>query len=451
MISKVILLSYTPNPEKICDSAARLSQIDKTGVEIYKSEYNKSVLPVVMKLGHRSVAEHAYFNFVFENVSVFVEHFMIEFRLGAYTVKSRRYVDFRKAGFIIPDFLNMPDFSHLKNKFIKNAEFLFNTYSELLELDIPAEDARFILPYCFKSNFFLSMNARELIHAVYSMIKGKGSKYPEIKTLGESMLSQLEKAAPGIFNEISNLITGKEDKWEKIKEIIPFDENSNSEEKVQLIFSQENAHEIIIESICKVLNSDYKSLSEKDKSKIIDIIIEDRRSRELETANFTFSFNNVSYPFLTHFIRHRIHSPIIPPFEYTGYENVVIPHTIKKNEQTLKLYNQAVKQNINFNRTLIEAKIPSNYFVYSRIAGNVLNVVSTMNSRELYHFLALRTCERAQWEIREYSEILLKQLKKENPVLFKKAGPGCVLYGKCPEGKMTCGKMKEKQEYYSKL
>ena len=33
----------------------------------------------------------------FENVSVFCEQFIIEFRLASFTVKSRRYVDFADA------------------------------------------------------------------------------------------------------------------------------------------------------------------------------------------------------------------------------------------------------------------------------------------------------------------------------------------------------------------
>ena len=36
------------------------------------------------------------------------------------------------------------------------------------------------------------------------------------------------------------------------------------------------------------------------------------------------------------------------------------------------------------------------------------------------------------------------------PHLFKNAGPGC-LRGKCPEGKMSCGKMEEVRAYFKKM
>ena len=68
--------------------------------------------------------------------------------------------------------------------------------------------------------------------------------------------------------------------------------------------------------------------------------------------------------------------------------------------------------------------------------------VVTMNARELLHFFSLRCCNRAQWEIRNLAIEMLRQVKEVAPNLFRNAGPGCVR-GKCPEGKMTCGKAKE--------
>lgn len=74
-------------------------------------------------------------------------------------------------------------------------------------------------------------------------------------------------------------------------------------------------------------------------------------------------------------------------------------------------------------------------------------VICTFNTRSLLHFLELRCCNRAQWEIREVAEQMLNEVKKVAPVLFKDAGPQCVR-GNCPEGKMSCGKMKEMREKY---
>jgi thymidylate synthase ThyX len=66
-------------------------------------------------------------------------------------------------------------------------------------------------------------------------------------------------------------------------------------------------------------------------------------------------------------------------------------------------------------------------------------IVVTMNARELRHFFQVRCCNRAQWEIRELAWRMRDLCKREAPNLFAKTGPGC-MWGKCPEGKMTCGK-----------
>ena len=75
-------------------------------------------------------------------------------------------------------------------------------------------------------------------------------------------------------------------------------------------------------------------------------------------------------------------------------------------------------------------------------------IVVTMNLRTLLHFFSLRCCNRAQWEIRQMATEMLIQLKKQAPILFRGAGPGCVR-GKCPEGKMTCGRAEEVREFFT--
>ena len=73
-------------------------------------------------------------------------------------------------------------------------------------------------------------------------------------------------------------------------------------------------------------------------------------------------------------------------------------------------------------------------------------IVLTMNCRSLLHFLELRCCERAQWEIREMAWKMLKILRAELPVIFANAGPKCERLGYCPENKFGCGKYPTKEQ-----
>ena len=67
----------------------------------------------------------------------------------------------------------------------------------------------------------------------------------------------------------------------------------------------------------------------------------------------------------------------------------------------------------------------------------------TMNARELLNFFKHRCCNRAQWEIHDVADQMLRLCLEVAPHIFSGAGPSCVCTGKCPEGNMTCGKMKE--------
>ena len=60
-------------------------------------------------------------------------------------------------------------------------------------------------------------------------------------------------------------------------------------------------------------------------------------------------------------------------------------------------------------------------------------------ARELGHFLRLRTCERAQWEIRALARSMLLQLRESAPEVFSAFGPSCKVLGYCPEGRLSCG------------
>lgn len=70
-------------------------------------------------------------------------------------------------------------------------------------------------------------------------------------------------------------------------------------------------------------------------------------------------------------------------------------------------------------------------------------IVVTMNVRSLFNFFRHRCCNRAQWEIRAVANEMLRLCLEAAPHIFAHAGPSCVAEGKCPEGKMSCGKMKE--------
>lgn len=198
MQGSVSILNVSPEAAAMIASGGRISTMDGTAGEIYAKslaagqEKNEKLIGKVLSSGHTSVLEHCYVNLSFENVSVLAEQFLIEFRLASFTVKSRRYVDFSKAGYVSPAFADDAQ----RVVFENTAASLFRTYDALEAAGIPKEDARFVLPYCFCSNFFCSMNARELVHVMNELTYGRGSRIPELRALGESLFAQCERQLP---------------------------------------------------------------------------------------------------------------------------------------------------------------------------------------------------------------------------------------------------------------
>ena len=185
--------------EEVCAAGGRISTQQGTALEIFDRshdpEKNARLISKVTASGHTSTVEHVFFNLAFNNVSVVVEQFMIEFRLASFTVKSRRYVDFADCGYYVPSFSS----DVLRERYTAHMDRLFALYAKLCDAGVPLEDARFVLPYCFYSNFFCSLGGRELVNVLRSMLYGRGSAYPEIREIGESLLKQAQEAAPGVF------------------------------------------------------------------------------------------------------------------------------------------------------------------------------------------------------------------------------------------------------------
>ena len=78
-------------------------------------------------------------------------------------------------------------------------------------------------------------------------------------------------------------------------------------------------------------------------------------------------------------------------------------------------------------------------------------IIVTMNARSLFNFFRHRCCNRAQDEIRELATEMYKLVYAIAPNIFKYSGPSCVVLGRCPEGKMTCGKLNEMKEKFEDI
>lgn len=196
----VKLLSYTPEPEKVVALAAKLCYSEVSPVELYQNitdDQIKNLIGIVTKNGHLSTLEHATFTFLVSEISRACTHQLVRHRMASYNQQSQRYVKFsdETSKNVVPNSINENE---------KAAE-MFNDamhscnqiYSNLLDLGIPAEDARYVLPNSFESNIIVTMNARELTH--FFSVRCCNRSQWEIRGLAWQMLNIVREIAPNIF------------------------------------------------------------------------------------------------------------------------------------------------------------------------------------------------------------------------------------------------------------
>ena len=452
--SKAIIIGLTDTGEKIPAASGRISTQSGTALEILElskdAQKNANLISKVTRSGHTSTVEHTVFNLAFQNVSVLVEQFVIEFRLASFTVKSRRYVDFAKLGYYVPHF----ESKAVHDKYIKHMNYLYEEYQFLIDSGVPKEDARFILPYSLYSNFYCTLNARELINMLYAMIYGRGSTFPELKTLGESLLEQARQLTPGIFTDFDGRRPQVQDV--PVFNYAPDKELIKTEPAVELLsFTPQPSKAIARAALIEICNLPTKQIdaiidNDSECSKIIEKVIGSKRQRPLEAATFTFRINNVSLACLTHFARHRIQSLEVPSLTLTDRTRHIIPKTVSENSEINQRYCDAFIKTATLYNDLKAEGISEELLGYVLLSGNTLDIVTTINGRELLLFMKLRSCNRAQWEIREFAIEMLKQLREADINVFKFYGPSCYVL-KCPEGPMTCGKAIEVIDFFKTM
>lgn len=455
------IINYNANAHAIVSAAGRISTTSGTADEIYRNSSeidtsaNLKLIGKILSSGHESVLEHVSVNLSFDNVSVYAEQFMIEFRLASFTVKSRRYVDFGKMGYITPDFSFFPQDRRedLENTFRSHMEYLFGRYDYFIEKGIPKEDARFVLPYSFRSNFYCTANGRELIKIMNEMVYGRGKDFPELVKLGESLFEQCRQHLPFLAVQKPSF-----DLCQSLTGCLTEDPancplESEQPELVTFICGTDRPEQLICQAALLgrgISRRDKAAADTQMQKTIIAGILKSPRKRELEQACFTIRFNRISLAGITHLVRHRMQSVVIPDYSRAcRFDSYVVPESIIRLGLEAE-YREVFRKAGEAADLLSKKGIPFHDRVYLLLSGMTLPVMTTMNANELNTFIRLRTCNRAQWEIKECADALLKILRENYPVLFSFFGPSCYVSGACPEGRMSCGKMSEVRDFYGR-
>lgn len=219
-----------------------------------------------------------------------------------------------------------------------------------------------------------------------------------------------------------------------------------------------------------------EGLTDEKVASFVEMLSEIGHESPIEHASFTFGIEGVSRALLAQITRHRIASFSVQSQRYVAENDFefVTPPEIAAEPEALALFNEAMQKDKEYYEKITEvlkAKHKAAFLADGKdekaadraaekkaiedarfVLPNACDtkMVVTMNARSLHNFFRHRCCNRAQWEIQDVANQMLALVKEVAPNLFKNAGPSC-LVGGCPEGKMTCGKIKEVREYYKNM
>lgn len=219
-----------------------------------------------------------------------------------------------------------------------------------------------------------------------------------------------------------------------------------------------------------------KNLDEESINKFLNMLVSIGHESPIEHVTFTFGIEGISRSCSHQIVRHRIASFSQQSQRYVKLDQFeyIIPPEIEKNEKAKEIFLQSMEKCQEDYDKLVEILFEKHYndllakglsekkaktnaekmsiedarYVFPNACET--KMVFTINARSLYNFFHHRCCERAQWEIREVAIEMLRQVRQVAPILFNNVGPKC-LNDPCPEGNMSCGKIKEIREKFKNL
>lgn len=230
---EVTLLEATEDPEKLICQAARNDYMEEFVGETPFSEVmaevggdsledrKETLIHHLLEHGHFGPFEHPHATFAVEGISRSCMAQITRHRHVSFDIQSMRYVSFDDVDpadvhdgemVVIPPSVSDPNWVGRNQEtgsvddetaqareelFRETIEDAFESYQELLEMGLPPEDARFVLPIGTKVNMVMTMNVRMLMH-VADMRAAADSQW-EIRGMTEQILDLAAQWCPITF------------------------------------------------------------------------------------------------------------------------------------------------------------------------------------------------------------------------------------------------------------
>ena len=189
-----------------------LKMIEAAGRTCYKSEdrisedgesAKKLIRDTFLARHHESPLEFSYLMVKF-TTDRGVTHEIVRHRLFSYAQESTRYVNYGKNKFggeiavIKP--CDLEEGSEAERIWLEAMEAAEKAYMSMLENGATPQLARAVLPTCAKTELNVAGNYREWRH--FLRLRSSEAAHPQIKLLAKTLLSDLQKQIPIIFDDL---------------------------------------------------------------------------------------------------------------------------------------------------------------------------------------------------------------------------------------------------------
>ena len=167
----------------------------------------------------------------------------------------------------------------------------------------------------------------------------------------------------------------------------------------------------------------------------------------LEHLPLTFLVEDVSRALTHQLVRHRMASYTQLSQRYAKVESdkewYIEPETVKSSLNILNKYRNLMDDIANLYNEMCSKGIPNEDARLILPNACFTSIIVSMNSRAFLEAATLRTCNRAQWEIRQMFQLMRDSIKNIYPNVWKKCFPNCTKKCGCLEAK-PCGNPYEK-------
>jgi len=446
-------------PETISASYARISRDPRTIPELRKiarEEVEKARATnqnLIFTMGHRSIAEHVFFNFDVMGLSRRAVEELERKRLQSYTEKSQRYITLKGDFVIPPEIKNTPiesefiDLIEKQNKFYNdNLNTLINWHmrqnpnlasdqknKNTLE-GYGKEDARYALSMATQAQIGVSLTARNLERLITEL---RSSQSGEVRELGEKLLKEVDGVAPSVvkYTEPTEYCTKTRKELKKyvsglIKRTNGQFRNYLKRESIfcsrdiNLFTSLKRDHSIPAGIIFSSSDLPFyqclnlaNSLPQKEKIELLekaDAYQEkhDPKLREYELGDRVAEMNLSSSAF-AQLKRHRMNTLISQDY------NARLPPTVPISIEQTFLKNDLTKitsESSKFYKKLLSEGLPIIVAEYTLTNAHKRRVLLDANNRQIYSICAERENMAAQWDIRRLINELNGLIQQESPL-----------------------------------